>query len=232
MTYSIKIYNDHWAENPRESWDCMSPLITNWWRDFWDHSYWIDIVDFVSKKLNNKNMYKIAECIWYDKNYIISRIDKYCYYNSLWVIEDILSDIWYDIEMIEKVLDILKVKNYRRTSRWYSQWDCVDCIIIYTDEYIKEIWIKNKDIKDGMKSSAKLFDSRARWDVYSYTITKHNRLYDKDWKLSSITEDEVVDSCWWFYWDDWLDQIFNELPNEYWITEEMFESAKENIIYE
>jgi len=45
--------------------------------------------------------------------------------------------------------------------------------------------------------------------------------------LSSATDDEVVDSCSWFYGD--IDIIFENIPTEYGITKEMFDNAKENI---
>ena len=225
---TLKIVNDVDAENPRTEWDGQCPLITNWGRDFWDKSYWIDIVDFVSKRLNNKNMYKILEAMWYTKDDIYKERQYTDTCNREIILNRISSDIWYDMDIIESILDILKVRNYRRTSRWYSQWYCISCIIVYTDDYIKEIGIKKKDIYDAMKWDKKLFDAWAWWDVYGFQIIEHKPLYHADGTLSSETEDEIVESCYWFYGDDGLDTIQSEVAC-YWITIEQFENAKENI---
>ena len=225
---NLKIYNDIGAKNPRTSRDLLPPLITKGWREYWDDSYGIDLIDFIRSKLNKKNMYKIADVLWYSKDDIKYRVDKYYYYACYSVIEDIITELEH-IDDIEKVLDILKVKNYKRTSRWYCQWDVVDCILVATDEWIRGVGIKNKDIKDSLKNSAKLYDARAWWDVYRYKVVKYNELYNKDWVLSTIQEEEEIDSCRGFYWDDWLKKIFEEIKH-YWITEEMFDYAKENII--
>lgn len=225
----LKIYNNIHAENPRTARDCQPPLITKWWRNFGDAEYWIDIIQFVRWKLNKKNMYSIAEVLWYSKEEVKSRIDRYSYYNWYSVIEDLVCEVS-DIEDIESILDILKVKNYRWTSRWYSQWDVIDCILVATDDRVVSTGIKNKDIMQSLKNSAKLYNARAWWDVYWYRVIQYNDIYDKNWQLSLQKEDEIIDSCRWFYWDDWLQQIFDE-TKIHWITEDIFEKAKENIIY-
>lgn len=225
----LKIYNDYNAVNPRKARDCEPPLITKWGRDFWDNEYWIDILKFIRSKLNKKNMYKIADVLWYSREDIEKEKSYYSDKKSIEVIDDYLYNELENIDDIENILDILKVKNYKRVSRWYCQWDVVDCILIATDTRIKDTGIKNKDVQQSLVDSAKLYDARAWWDVYRYRLVKYNELYNKDWELSKQTEEEIIDSCWWFYWDDWLQQIFEDTKS-YWITEEIFEKAKENII--
>ena len=226
---NLKIYNDCMTKNPRTSRDLLPPLITKWGREYWDDSYGIDLIDFIRSKLNKKNMYKIADVLWYSKDDIEKEKSYYSNKKAIEVVDDYLYEEIDNIESIGKILDILKVKNYRRTSRWYCQWDVVDCILVATDEWIADTWIKKKDIDSSLKSYAKLYDARAWWDVYWYKVVKYNELYNKDWVLSTIKEEEEIDSCRGFYWDDWLKRIFEEIKH-YWITEEMFDYAKENII--
>ena len=226
----IKIYNDTSAGNPRTNRDCMMPLITKWGRYFGDNEYWIDLVKFIRSKLNKKNMYKIAGVLWYSREDIEKEKSYYSDKKSIEVIDDYLYNELENIDDIENILDILKVKNHNRTSRWYSQWDVIDCILIATDERIKDMGIKNKDVKESLLNSAKLYDARAWWDVYWFRIVKYNNLYNKDWELSTIKEEEEIDGFRGFYWEDWLKQMFEDVKC-HWITEEMFDNAKENIIY-
>jgi len=170
-------------------------------------------------------MYAIALVLWYDKDYV--KREKW-YYSNKKIIE-IVQDLLYeldDINDIEKILDILKVKNYKRKSRWYSQWDVVDCLLIATDEYIENTWLNKKDIE--LKTEAKLFDTRAWGDVYWFKIIEQVPLYKEDGSLYGYDDGEIVESCYWYYGDDWMDQIKSEVAN-YWITEDQFENAKENI---
>lgn len=227
---TIKIYHDHHAENPRTSRDSEPPLITRWGKDFEDNEYWIDIVDFIRSKLNHKNMYAIAQVLWYSREDIEKEKSYYSDKKSIKVIEDYIYDELVDVEAIESILNILKVKNYRWTSIWYSQWDCIDCILIATDEWIKYTGINKKDIQQSLRESSKLFDSRTWWDVYWYKVVKYNDLYHKNWEIAKEKNEEEIDSCWWFYWDEGIEQIL-ENTKQYWITKEMIEESMEDIIY-
>lgn len=226
MNTTIKIYNDSDAQNPRTSRDGQPPLITRWWRYYWDNGYWIDIVQFIQSKLHNKNMYAIADVLWYSREDIEKEKSYYSDKKSIEVIADYICDEWTDLEDIENILDILKVKNYRWTSRWYSQWEVIDCILIATDEWIKDTGIKTKDI--DLRGESKLFDARAWWDVYWYRVIEYKDTFLSDWTMASIKEEEL-NSCSWYYGDE-LDSIYDEVKS-YWITKEQFEEAKENLIY-
>ncbi len=222
---TLKIVNDYDATNPRTDRDCLPSLITKWWRYYWDKEYLINVIDFVQKKLNKKNIYAIAEALWYDKDDVKKEKLYYSNKTSFEVVQDWIYELNH-IDDIEKILDILKVKNYRRTSRGYSQWDCLDCLLIATDEYIQENWLNKKDIE--FKTEAKLFDAREWGDVYWFQIIEQVALYKENGSLHWYVDGEIVESCYWYYGDDGLDTIKSEVAN-YWITKEQFENAKDNL---
>ena len=107
--------------------------------------------------------------------------------------------------------------------------------MVVTPEYAKTAGINritnvsdDKEIIKLLKEDAKLFDAWAWWDVYGFRLIENIPLYHEDWTLSDETEENIIDSCWWFYGDSWLEDIKNHLPQEH---RHLFEEASKNIIY-
>ena len=215
--YSIKIYYDYDAENPWTNRDDMTMLYTDWGRNFWQKSYaWFDFYKLAKDKINKDNAYKIIEVIGYTKEQADIEVSDNNYIDIVECTIDRLYDESPDIKQMETILDILWYNTYRWTSKGYSQGDCIDCLLVSDD--------KDYNFDDDVK----LFNARAWWDVYGYNIIEHKPLYNADGTLSHVTDDEVIDSCWWYYWDDWLEQIRDEVKK--YVTKEQFDEAKDNII--
>ena len=229
-TYTLKIYHDDCAENPWTSWDCLPPLFTEWWRDFWDNEYNLSVsilIDLIPKSKLNKNVLALFN-LDEKENHPIYRHD----YNkkSDFVIDSLREHVENTQENLITLANYLNLPYYAWTSRGYSQGDCIDCILVSLPDYQKERGTKlthNEEIQE-LKNTSKLFDAWAWWDVYGFRLFENVPLYHKDWTLSEETEEKEIDSCWWFYGDDWLNQIFNELPQEH---KHLFEDAKSNIIF-
>lgn len=218
MTYTLKIVSDFNAENPRESRDGMIPLYTDWWREYGEHSYWFDFIELCKSKLNRKNAYKILEMIGYTKKESMQEIKDYWYYDCIeFAIEKLDNENLY-IQDMNNILVLLWYNTCFHKSRGYSRWDYVECLFV------------SENKKYDFKNDCTLYDSRARWDVYGYQVIEHKPLYNIEWSLSSITDDAIIDSCYWYYGNDWINDIFEQVKN-YWITVEQFENAKQNIIY-
>lgn len=229
-THTLKIYHDQSAENPWTSWDCLPPLFTEWGRDFWNHEYNLSVcilIDMIPESKLNKN---VLELFWLDQeeNYPIYRHD----YNkkSDFVLDSLHRHVENTRDNIEDLARYLKLPYYSWTSQWYSQGDCIDCILVATPEYQKERGIKltHEEEIQNLKAKSNLFDAWAWWDVYGYRLIENVPLYRADWTLSEEKEENEIDSCWWFYGDEWLEQIQSELPEDH---KHLFEKAKENIIY-
>ena len=235
-TYTLKIYHDDCAETPWTSWDCLPPLFTEWWRDFWDHEYNLSVsilIDLIPESKLNKN---ILELFWLDQkeNYPIYRED----YNkkSDFVLDSLRHHVDNTVENIEGLARYLKFPYYSWTSTGYSQGDRIDCILVMTPDYAKTVGINRKKFVNiseqenikFLKKESKLFDAWAWGDVYGYRLIENVPLYHADWTLSEETEEKEIDSCWWFYGDDWLAGIKNHIPEEH---HHLFENASENIIY-
>lgn len=198
---TIKIMYDYYKANPRTERDNEPPLITRWGRGYWDHEYWIDIIDIIRSKLNNKNMYAIADLLWYSREDIKNRVNKYLNYDACSVVKDLLYELKLEdigFGEIEGILDILKIEYYRWTSKWYSQWDVVYCILIATDERIEENGINRKNIKREFETHKKLYDQRAWETPMIVSIYKTIKLYNNKWKYYK-DEYEFVDCCSGFY---------------------------------
>lgn len=74
-------------------------------------------------------MYKIAQVLWYERYEIEKEKTYYSDKKSIEIINDYLYNELNDTDQIQAILDILKIQNYKRRSRWYSQWDVLDWII-------------------------------------------------------------------------------------------------------
>lgn len=225
MTYKIKVSHDYNCENPFEHRDCEPTLFTFWWRDFGNNVYWTSLGELIGAKNLTSKKSKLLKAMEIDNNE----------YRKEWIADDTESALQYYIEQIEddevlnEVLNIIWYKTYSWTSRWNSQWDVVDCILVACDKFIKETGIKTKDIDESLKNSSKVFDARARWDVYTVSIYEFIPLYRADGTLSWEVEEEYIDWSWSIYW-------YNELKDHYsyvkdYVTQEEFEEAIENIEY-
>ena len=215
------------AENPRDAWDCEPPLVTIGGRDFGDREYGIDIKQFTRDKVTTKNMYKIADVMGYSKEVIKKEMGYRSSKTAIEIIQDWMYDERTNTEDMEKVLNILKVPCYIWRSRGYSQGDVIDCLLVATDEWIKRVGIKKKDIQESLVSSASLFDAWAWGDVYGFQVYKTVPLYKEDGMLSDLEEEEEIESCWGYYGNDWIEQIFEEVKHHN-ITREEFDEAVEN----
>lgn len=236
-TYTLKIYHDDSAENPWTSWDCLPPLFTEWGRDFWDNEYWLSVsilIDLIPESKLNKN---ILELFWLDQEDNDPIIREDYQKKSDFVSDSLHRHVENTVENIETLASFLKLPYYSWKSRGYSQGDCIDCIMVVTPEYAKTVGINrkkftnvsdDKEIIKLLKEDSKLFDAWAWWDTYGFRLIENIPLYHADWTLSDETEENEIDSCWWFYGDSWLEDIKNYLPEEH---RHLFEKAKENIIY-
>lgn len=230
-TFTLKIYNDTSAENPWEDTDWLAPLFTEWSREYNEQSYNLSVsilIDLVPHSKLNKNILSLFD-LDIKENYPINRTD----YNNQadFILDSLREHVENTVENIEKLADYIKLPYYSWTSRWYSQGDSIDCILVVTPDYIKTTGINAKDtdkINHDLQNQSKLFDAYAWWDVYGFRLIENVPLYHKDWTLSTETEENIVDSCWGFYGEDWLEQIFESLPEEH---RHLFENAKDNIIY-
>ena len=225
MTYKITVSQDSYCENPRKDWDYLPTLFIFWGRDYGKNVYWTSLEDLISAKNLTSKKSKLLKAMDIDN-------DKY---RKEWIADDTERALQYYIKQIEddevlnEVLNIIWYKTYSWTSRWYSQWDAVDCILVACDKFIKETWIKTKDIDESLKSSSKLFDARARGDVYNVSIYEIIPLYRADGTLSWEVEEEYIDWTWWIYWYDELKNHYSYVKD--YVTQEEFEEAIENIEY-
>lgn len=230
-TFTLKIYNDTSAENPWEDTDWLAPLFTEWTREYneWQYNLNVSIlIDLIPNWKLNKNILKL---FWLDEkeNYPINRIDYTL--NTDFIIDSLHEHVENNTENIETLASFLKLPFYSWTSRGYCQGDCIKCILVITPEYIKITGINAKDtdkMQHDLKNQSELFDAYAWWNVYWYSLVENIPLYHEDKTLSTETEENIIDSCWGFYGDDWLEQILESLPEEH---KHLFENAKENIIY-
>ncbi len=225
MTYKITVSQDSYCENPRKEWDYLPTLFIFWGRDYGKNVYWTSLEDLISAKNLTSKKSKLLKAMDIDN-------DKYW---KEWIADDTEDALHYHItnieddEVLNEVLNIIWYKTYSWTSRWYSQWDAVDCILVACDKFIKDTGIKTKDIDESLKSSSELFDARARWDTYFLRIYEIIPLYREDGTLSWEVEEEYIDWSWTIFW-------MNELKDHYsyvkdYVTQEQFEEAIENIEY-
>ncbi len=230
-TYTLKIYQDTGAENPWNAWDCQAPLFTEWSREYNEWQYNLNVsmlIDLLPKSKLNKNILKL---FWLDdtENYPIMRID---YKSKADFVSDSLREhVENTVENIEALANILKLPTYSWTSRGSCQWDCINCVLVMTPAWIKEVGIDTRDSQkmiEDLKNESKTFDSWAWWNVYLYSLIENIPLYHEDKTISTETEENIIDSCSWFYGDDWLNQILESIPETH---KHLFEKAKENIIY-
>lgn len=217
MTYTFKIVYDTFPENPFEARDCLPMLYTEF---YWSSNefQWFDFIKLCIDKLNKRNAYSVLELLWWTKEESKTEIKDRWYIDCVeFAIEKLRSESP-DIIKMQEILKLLWYNAYFHKSRGYSQWDYAECLLVSLD--------KNSNFKDDCK----LYDNRARWDVYGYQVIEHKPLYNSDWSLSIITDDALVDSCYWIYWEDWINEIYEQVKS-YWITHEQFEDAKQNIEY-
>lgn len=229
--YSLKIYNDTSVENPWKNTDWLAPLFTEWTRDYNEQSYNLNVsilIDLIPKWKLNKNILELFN-LDTKENYPINRIDYKL--NIDFIIDSLREHVENTIDNIETLASFLKLDYYSWTSKGYSQGDRINCILIMTPDYIKTTGIDIKDSKkmqEDLKSQSKLFNAYAWWDVYGFEAIENIPLYHENKTLSTETEENIIDSCWWFYGDDWLNQIYESIPETH---KNLFENAKENIIY-
>jgi len=227
MTYKITVSQDSYCENPRKDfvWDYLPTLFIFWGRDYGKNVYWTSLEDLISAKNLTSKKSKLLKAMDIDN-------DKY---RKEWIADDTERALQYYIKQIEddevlnEVLNIIWYKTYSWTSRWYSQWDAVDCILVACDKFIKDTGIKTKDIDESLKSSSELFDARARWDTYFLRIYEIIPLYREDGTLSWEVEEEYIDWSWTIFWMNELKDHYSYVKN--YVTQEQFEEAIENIEY-
>lgn len=237
QSHTLKIYYDDTAENPWTSWDTLPPLFTEWWRNYWNTEYNLSVsilIDLIPKSKLNKNVLDLFGLDQLD-NDPIQRQDYIK--KSDFVLDSLLRHVENTVENIETLAWYLQIPFYSWRSTGYSQGDSLDCILVATPEYLKQAGINrkkydnqkdHKEIQSLLKEDAKLFDAWAWWNVYGFQLIENVPLYHEDGTLSQETEENIIDSCWWFYGDSWLDQILESLPEEH---KHLFENAKDNIIY-
>lgn len=225
MTYKITVSQDSYCENPRKEWDYLPTLFIFWGRDYGKNVYWTSLEDLISAKNLTSKKSKLLKAMDIDN-------DKYW---KEWIADDTEDALHYHItnieddEVLNEVLNIIWYKTYSWTSRWYSQWDAVDCILVACDKFIKDTGIKTKDIDESLKSSSELFDARARWDTYFLRIYEIIPLYREDGTLSWEVEEEYIDWSWTIFWMNELKDHYSYVKN--YVTQEQFEEAIENIEY-
>jgi len=234
-THTLKIMHDTNSENPWTSWDTLPPLFTEGWRDYGDTEYNLSVsilIDLIPLSKLNKNILELFN-LDKEENYPITRQDYTK--KSDFVIDSLHRHVDNTVENIETLASYLKLPYYSWNSRGYSQGDSIDCILVVTPEYAKTAGINRKkfaNVSDDketiklLKEDSKLFDAYAWWDVYWYELVEHIPLTRPDGTISTETEENIIDSCWWFYGDDWLEQIKSELPDEH---QHLFDDARKNI---
>lgn len=229
--YSLKIYNDTNPENPWKDTDWLAPLFTEWSREYSEQSYNLNVsilIDLLPIGKLNKNILALFN-LDEKENYPYTRED----YNkkSDFIIDSLREHVENTIENIETLASFLKLDYYSWNSTGYSQGDRINCILVMTPEHIKTTGINAKDkekIQEDLKSQSKLFDAYAWWDVYGYQCIETIPLFHDDKTLSTEVEENIIDSCYWFYGDAWLAQIKESIPEEF---KNLFDDAKANIIY-
>lgn len=217
-SYTLGIYQDESSSNPFEDWNCEPPImyaLLDRYRTTVTH-YGTDhivseLLELITPRrlvMNKKELLGIIEVEEDD-------LENNNWYNT--IEENLRSELfkWWDtLDLIEALARISKTPSSRHKSRGYSQGDYADVLIVLTPESFKKTWCKPKDATAILDHTKKLFDAYIWWDVYGYTLTEHIPLYKADGTLADTTEDIEIDSCWWFYGDDLIENgMRDNLPD-------------------
>jgi len=150
--YTLKIIHDECPQNPRDDRDCLPTLFTFWYRNYGNNKYWKSIEELIKTKNLTSKKSKLLKAMDIENNKEWKE----------WISDSTERALWYFIEQVEdvatlfEVLNIIGYKTHYWTSKWYSQGDSVDCILVADEDYINQ-WIK--DIEVALESSSKLFDA-------------------------------------------------------------------------
>jgi hypothetical protein len=229
--HTLKILHDDSPKNPWIDWDCEPPLFTQGNNGYWKFTYnfeWYTspIRAILSTLSDNQLARKQKE--FAKPPFGIDTTEKREWYTTGEFIRESITYLSDDVEYIQTLCELYNIPHLQWTSCGHSQSDWLECILVLTPEYIKKTGIKPKQYNDTLTASRKLFDAYIWWDVYGYQLTKHIPLTRPDGTLSTETEAHIVDSCWWFYGDDWLNEIKSNLLPEH---QHLFDDAKNNIQY-
>jgi hypothetical protein len=219
--FSLKIVYDMNASNPFDDWDCNPPLFTEGWQYFGNkpYNFWQDnpireLLEYISDTKLARNFEKITgeidgiDADDFDETIMIEWTKGEWLRDQLWSIS-------ITCDHIETLARIAKLSYKRWTSTGYAQGDSIDCISVLTPEYLTLTGSRPKHHEDILTGAQKLWDAYAWWEVYGYRIIEHKPLYTADGKLATETQDEIIDSCYGFYGEDWLKQIKDNLPEEH-----------------
>ena len=214
-SYTLSIYHDEHHSNPFTEWDSEPPLMYKYDRDvthYGTDSIISNLLDLITDRRLTLSK-KIILDAYDSKTEEEIREEKYDSQTFVDAIRDELKRDGDNIELIETLASIAKVPYLRFDSRGYSQWDYADALILLTPEFFTRTGCNPKDSDKILKQTKNLFDSWAWWDVYSFQLSEHIPLTRPDGTLSNETEDNLIDSCSWFYGDDGIESIKNHLPD-------------------
>lgn len=228
MSYILKIVRDENPSNPWTEWDCEPPLFYVAWRWFESTSYGFENENPLDSLLAHVSDHKLA--LNFKPLCVAMEIeDKYYdqHKSTKWEwLRNEIEQLDPSINRIEALAKVANIHTHKWESRWYSQWDWADCIVVLTPEFIKKVGTEKEHFKSLCEGAQKLFNAYMWWDVYGFQLIDVQPLYREDGSLSDKTDDIVMDSCYGFYGDDWIDSIDEHLDDEH---KPLLKEARKNI---
>lgn len=219
-SYTLDIHIDESPDNPWTDWDFEPPLMfTSCDRyhksvtHYGTESIISELLDLITDRRLVLDRKSILESIELEEEYIREKQENY---NQSFAdaLRDELRNYSDSLNLIEELARVAKVPYSRHDSRGYSQGDYADVLIILTPSWYQKTGANPKHSADTLKHTRELFDAWVWWDVYGFVLTEHKPLYNPDGTLSEVTDNEQIDSCWWFYGDDFRNNgLHDNLPD-------------------
>jgi hypothetical protein len=187
----INIYQESYAENPFENWDCNPPILVNYDRSLTSYGkQYGDLSDVPTLtreqiKANLSDIISLCDC----QNLLELTENRRDYYNLTDCINDRISEFIndsYTSERIDLLAEVYKFAGFvvlNGSSRGYCQGDCAEVLIVATKEFLDATGAKIESEKD-LQSTLDLYSAWAWGDVFYYNI------------------DEIDESCGGFYGTD------------------------------
>lgn len=215
-TFSLKISYDQSPDNPFTNWDCEPPVMYRYDRNvthYGTNSIVSELLDLITPRQLVLNRKELLDAIEVEEDELENN-NGYCTLAENLRAE--LSKWWDTLDLVEALARISKTPHLRYNSREYSQGDYADVLIILTPDFFKRTGCNLKDSDTILKGTRQLFDAWIWWDVYEYQLIEHKPLFQADGTPSDTTDDDIIDSCWWFYGDDFdTNGLRDSIPAEH-----------------
>ena len=223
-SYTLEIHHDESPSNPFEDDDGNPPLLyrsLNHYQSETTHYGTENLAQALLDTISDHKLVRLWKQIDTINPNILDLIDftenkkPYNYTKAEYMREQILhGNELTELESLQLICDLTKTPHLSALSRSYSQGDYADVLIVLSPEYIERSWIIPKNYNDILTSTKTLFDAYIWWDMYGFTLTEHKPLFQSDGTLSDMIDDDIIDSCWWFYGDDHeTNGILDTLPD-------------------